>query len=256
MTLTQKVVAVLVLAAVAVGVLLYMGRAKTTETPVVTTSTSQSLAVPIAPMVTEKHDQKDSLSGTASKSYTLSMTYPQSSGTQLPEVYSFVHGAQAQFLDDYTSLTSAQAQDFPAEALAYEFNVTTRVATSTNTVTYIIETYQFEGGAHGGTDVDTFTYDKSGKLVTLDDVFAKPYLVTIASSSRQYFYNTLGDYADKDMIDSGTEATSTNFSTWYLTPSTVTFMFGQYQVGPYVIGIQEFPIQKSAIKNLLAPAFQ
>ncbi len=240
MTLSKKIAVVLVVALVVVGVLYVAGRAKKVTAPETTvTSTAQAGGVSIAPMVTESHTQTD-----AHKLYTLQMTYPQSSTTVLPDVYNFVQSTKQQFLDDYNSVTDAEARDFPAEALAYNLTVTTRVATSTNTVTYIIEAYQFEGGAHGATTETTFTYDKTGKLITLDDVFIKPYLPTVALLARQYFTTILGDNSQADMIDSGTEATTTNFSLWYLTPSTITFIFGEYQVAPYSSGILEFPLQK------------
>jgi hypothetical protein len=254
MTFTQKVVIVLVVAAAIIGVLYIAGKVK--NSPVATTTASStpvvhSTGIPVASMITESHNQTDPY-----KSYTLAMTYPQSSTNKLSDMYTFVQSAKQQFLSDYDSLTDKEAQMFPGEASAYNFTLTTRVATSTNTVTYIIETYQYEGGAHGDTTETTFTYDTSGKLVTLADVFAKPYLTTVASLARKYFDTTLGAASGLDMINSGTEATTTNFSSWYLTPSTVTFIFGEYQVAPYSAGILEFPLQKSAVESLLAPKYK
>ena len=264
MTMTQKVVGVLVVAAVVIAVLYYGGKIKYTPGVAESTTTSTSATVadgsatnsktngaPIAKMVTEAHNQKD-----AHKSYTMTSTYPQSSVTVLPEIYNFVQNAKQQFLDDYNSVTDAEAADFPAEASAYNFTVTTRVATSTNTVTYILDTYQYEGGAHGGTTVTTFTYDKTGKLVTLDNVFAKPYLPTLSSLSSKHFFALFGNDAQDDMIKSGTAATADNFSSWYLTSNTITFIFGEYQVASYAAGILEYAIPKSAVTTLLSTPFK
>ncbi len=205
---------------------------------------TQSHGLVIAPMVTDN----------AKVTYTdIEMSYPQSSATSLPEIFNFVQSTKNDFVKNYGSPSAADIkmmnlrQDFP-----YQLMMTTKVATSSQTVSYIISTYEFTGGAHGNTIVSTFTYDTNGKSVTLNDVFTGNYLSVIAPMSRTYFYKTIDPgYMNKEMIDPGTEATTTNFSVWYLTDKTVTFIFQQYQVGPYVIGIQEFPIDKSQIVNIL-----
>ena len=41
-----------------------------------------------------------------------------------------------------------------------------------------------------------------------------------------------------------------------LTDKNVVFIFGQYQVGPYVLGIQEFPVAKNSILNILMTEYK
>ena len=202
----------------------------------------------VAPLVTEK------LSG---KYYTADLSYPQSSAAKYSEVYNFATSTVQDFLSQAENISDSDAKIMNLGGdRKYNLVITTRVATSTQTITYILSAYTFMGGAHGNTDVETFTYDALGKLVTLDDFFAAPYLEKVADLSRTYFYNTLGDYANPEMIDPGTTATSTNFSAWYPTDQNITFIFQQYQVGPYVIGMPEFSIAKSDLSDIISAKFK
>ncbi len=192
----------------------------------------------------------------------MSLSYPKSSKTEYKEIYEFVTKARDGFPfgEDGTTLTDAEMKEMQ-DSIArrgeqYDFILTTRVATSSRTVSYILELYTDTGGAHGGTGVYTFTYDTQGKLVTLDRVFTKPYLEKISTLARAYLSNKLGDNTNQEMLDSGTEPTADNYGTWYLTHDGIAFVFGQYQVGPYVIGIQEFPLPKIQVSDLLAPEFK
>ncbi len=233
------------------GVVYILGQVHRPPAPhVFTYVPTPSTTVSLSPLVIEKKSE-DGLN----KSYSLDMTYPQSSFTRYPEMFAFVQNAKKNFLDDFSAISDADAKAMQLKDRPYNFTVSTRIATSTNTASYIIEVYTFEGGAHGGTAVGTFTYDTYRKLVSLSRLFSKPYLTQVASLARPYFYATLSDNPH-DMIDSGTAATSTNYSSWYVTDSTITFIFDQYQIGPYSIGIQEFPLQKSQVFEILSPEFR
>ncbi len=198
------------------------------------------------------------ISETATTTFThIELSYPKSSSSELPEIYNLIQQTKRDFLSEYGTLTLSEAQaKFLRRDSPYELYITTKIATSTQTVSYIIEIYEYTGGAHGGTDVQSFTYNKFGKLITITDVLGYNYLPQISKMAREYFYKNLGDYALPVMIDSGTEPKLDNFNTWYLTPKSVTFIFGQYQVGPYVLGIQEYPIEKSSITQILNPLYK
>jgi len=187
----------------------------------------------------------------------ISLSYPKSSPAELAEVYKFVQDIKNEFLKEYGKLTKDQADKLYIKAEdPYEMTVTTKIETSAKTVSYIIQTYQYTGGAHGGTSVSTFTYDKEGKLVTLDNVLESNYLEVIASQARDYFYINLGEYKNQTMIDEGSKATKENYSAWYILDDEIVFIFGEYQVGPYVLGIQEFRIDKAKIQNILKPSYK
>jgi len=240
---TKKILLAILFVIVAVlvaGTFLLPGKKKSPGTP--------PASAGVATIVSEK---------TVGKYYTMNLSYPQSGPTRYPEIFNFVAESKSDFLSQFGNISDRDAATMGlSDDQKYEYDMTTRIATSTKTVSYIIEVYEFTGGAHGNTDVATFTYDKSGKLVTLDDFFAASYLDRIAGLARTYFYSTLGDYAEPEMIDAGTEATTTNFSAWYLTDQNITFIFGQYQVGPYVIGMPEFSIARSSLSDIISQKYK
>ncbi len=189
---------------------------------------------------------------------TMDLSYPESAAINYPELFAYVQKSKQDFLDDFNSLTPTDIQTMHLGGdRKYNFTLTTNVATSTKTVTYIVEVYTFTGGAHGGTSVATFTYDAGGKLVTLQDVFMAPYLQKVSDLAHNYFYATIDPgYLQPDSVNAGTAPTAENYSAWYLTDKNIVFIFGQYQVGPYVLGIQEFPLSKQSIADILSPKFK
>ncbi|MFA6297336.1 MAG: DUF3298 domain-containing protein [Candidatus Paceibacterota bacterium] len=171
--------------------------------------------------------------------YTMNLSYPSSSST--PEIQVYVDQTKKEFLDSVPK-TEAEAkfENLGGDRI-YNLTSITKVTHSSSTISYVLETYQFTGGAHGGTNIATFTYDRKGKALGIGDILKSPdTLSKLSSASREYFYNKFPDQ-DKSQIDTGTEPTSDNFSTWYIDGDKIIFVFGQYSIGPYVLGIQEFP---------------
>jgi hypothetical protein len=66
----------------------------------------------------------------------------------------------------------------------------------------------------------------------------------------------LGEYKNPKMIDDGTSPDYENYRAWYITNDQIVFIFGQYQVGPYVLGIQEFKLDKNKLKNILKSQYE
>ena len=122
-------------------------------------------------------------------------------------------------------------------------------------VSIVLKTAYFTGGAHGGEDIFTFTYDKKkGKEVTLPDVFgsAPNYLRRISDYAASDLKEKLrlagsGD-PDMAMLKTGTAPTLENFSKFTLSKElTITFYFPQYQVAAYVFGQQTVTMPLSFI---------
>lgn len=250
MNRSEKIVVGVVLVALfgVIGFFAMRPAAKLPQQPIVLPNTSSS-QLTVAPMVTEENET-DYL--------TIDMTYPQSSQNKYSEMYTFIKNSKDEFLHDYGNITAEEAATMQLGSdRKYNYLMSTKVATSTNTVTYIIDVYTYTGGAHGGTGEATFTYDKNGRLVTLNDLFTAPYLDRIVPLARAYFMNKFEhDSSFEDSINEGTAPNMENYAAWYLTDDTITFIFQQYSIGPYVIGIQEFPLPKSAVADILSPRFQ
>lgn len=195
-----------------------------------------------APFETEKKKEKY---------YSFDLSYPRSSATSLPEIALYVEKSKEDILKLIPTTESAAEYEGLDEDRAYVLKMDTTVYTSSTTITYKIESYTFTGGAHGGTSVATFTYDRDGKLITLDDILiGSDSLNKLSVLARTYFYSKLGSATSREVIDIGTEAKRENFSTWYITDIGITFIFQQYQIGPYTIGIQEFPLSRTEAKTL------
>lgn len=202
---------------------------------------TQQEAEPItaAPLKTDKGEEKY---------HSYSLTYPDPVAG-LKEITQYVDQSRAQLLEALPK-DDAEAAMYgvgTTTASKYNITITTRIVRSTSTISYIIDNYMYTGGAHGGTDRVVFNYDQSGKLLALNDVLAGPdSLNKLSQAARTYFYKKLGtDEGTKSNIDTGTTPNAQNFERFYITNSTVVFVFGQYAIGPYVIGIQEFPVNRS-----------
>lgn len=187
--------------------------------------------------------------------YEIKLQYPESSSSSLPEIAALVGSQESQFMSDVdqaSATTESQAINF-ANGGPWSFYIDTRVATSSKTTSYILDIYNYEGGAHGVTDVYAFTYDNSGrKLLAQSDVLknASSTYSTLSTLARAYFNKKFPD-GEAFNLNAGTLPEPDTFSTWYLSGSDIVFVFGQYTIGPYVLGIQEFPVATSSIPTLL-----
>jgi hypothetical protein len=184
--------------------------------------------------------------------YSIDLEYPKARPNELAEVRDYVDMVRSDFMA-LVPKTAQEAEDQGfGEDRTLVLKMETTVYTSSTTVTYKLETYMFTGGAHGGTFISTFTYDKAGKLLLLKDILSSPdALEKLSARARNYFYNKLGSQGQREIINIGTEPKEENWSAWYATDKSVTFIFQQYQIGPYAIGIQEFPLSRAEAKTLL-----
>ena len=189
---------------------------------------------------------------TSGQYFKTTLSYPESSTDKYPEIYYYISKTKNDFVKEVSSITLEDAEIMHlSDGRQYELFIDYKVATSSKSISYIITTYIFEGGAHGITSVNSFTYDKSGKIININDVLKGDYLNRLSDISRAYFPAVLGDYYNDEMLKAGTEAKAENFSTWYLSDKTVNIIFGDYSIGPYVLGIQELSIDKKEISDII-----
>ena len=79
--------------------------------------------------------------------------------------------------------------------------------------------------------------------------------ITLASSAQAYFAQKFPE-GDADAVAIGASANPDNFSNWYETNEGIVFLFGEYAIGPYSLGIQEFPFSRKEYKNLFTAAYE
>jgi hypothetical protein len=185
--------------------------------------------------------------------YVMENNIPSAAEASYPELYTYVTQQMKDFEAQY-----GQDEDLKQiQTAPYELQIDTKIATSTQTISFIVSMYQYTGGAHGNTTIQTFTYDKLGKYITDKDVFASPdWKSQVSPYIQQYLSEHIGKYSTSEQIQGGTNPTKDNLNVWYLTDDAVVFIFEQYTVGPYVLGIQEVSVPKQEITGLLQKTFK
>jgi Protein of unknown function (DUF3298)/Deacetylase PdaC len=116
------------------------------------------------------------------------------------------------------------------------------------------DTNYYSGGAHGINTVDTFVFDAhSGERLEFSQIFNTDYLKLLSKLS-------LAELKVKDpkleiytFAEDGTAPIEANFKSFTLEPDGLRIIFGDYQVGPYVIGRPEIVIKYSDLSSVLKP---
>lgn len=99
--------------------------------------------------------------------------------------------------------------------------------------------YTFTGGAHGMTAVSTDNYDVvTGKKVNLSSIIVSNSVAKV----QQFVYKQLQKKYSPLLIDSYEKINLGKERTWVFSSNGVKLIFGQYEVGPYSIGITEITV--------------
>ena len=113
---------------------------------------------------------------------------------------------------------------------------------------YTITKYSYTGGAHGGTALLGLNFDrKTGEPVTEDDIFAFGYEERLSSALRAHLRSSL-DKEDYDMLFVTDITPSGNF---ILSKAGITYIYGQYEIGPYAVGIIKVTVPWDEIQDIL-----
>lgn len=153
-----------------------------------------------------------------------------------------------------------------------EFDVTYSSSTSQKlgVNSYIINTYEYTGGAHGGSKLYTFNFNKNG-IIKIDDVLNIatstnniPNDISISKIIATGLTKFLGDYADEKMINDGLGLSylkkdgktldktkcncdgffyGSNLQNFILQNDGIKFIFDQYSVAAYAAGQPETVIK-------------
>lgn len=117
-----------------------------------------------------------------------------------------------------------------------------------NWISYTVDTYSYLGGAHGGSVCSGLNFDrKSGKLLSEDDIFVYGYEETLNNALRSHLKSSLeedryGMLFDTDITPNG------NF---VLSSYGITYIYGQYEIGPYTAGIIKVSVPWDEIQSIL-----
>ncbi len=135
------------------------------------------------------------------------------------------------------------------ERFQLESNVTI-IRNDKDVISFILDIYEFSGGAHGNSSIYTFNYDVlKQKEITLEDISGgdQNFLKKVSDKTRDILKKDLAKRAEvapedfgSEMLYSGTEPNEENFSLFTLPEEgKITFHFPPYQVAPYVFGASE-----------------
>ena len=125
------------------------------------------------------------------------------------------------------------------------------------TVEDLVMSEYFAGAAHPTSHLVPLNFDaRTGRQYRMADLFAPGarYLARLSQLSRPALAKLLGPDADAGTINEGTTPTAENFEGWSVSPGGLDVTFGEYQVGPYAIGMPRITIPLAAVRDIVAPA--
>ena len=113
---------------------------------------------------------------------------------------------------------------------------------------YLLYRYEYTGGAHGIDYENGLTYNlKDGSRVMESDLFVEGYEEELSRILTARLPESAGDDV-YEMLFVKTIEPNGNF---YVTPSGVTYIYGRYEIGPYVIGIVHVDVPWEDLRALL-----
>lgn len=142
------------------------------------------------------------------------------------------------------------------EGLRYSYDSKYKTVDSGLYTSYVETVYEFTGGAHGSTNTVVYVFSKKdGKQInSITDIYNDNILSVLSSYTRRELPAQLSEktivVSDfQDMFDDGTEVRQENWQTFYFKDSSLVVVFGQYQIGPYVIGIHELEVPLAVLEK-------
>ena len=137
----------------------------------------------------------------------------------------------------------------PVAALSWERSLNGYIAGEHgDIISYIVSTYDFSGGAHGSSAELAFHFNrKSGEIIDEDDIFTEDSAVELSKllSARlqsDFAEETYDSLFIKDIEPNG------NF---IVSEAGVTYIYGQYEIGPYYLGIIKLTLPWEEREGLL-----
>ena len=117
-----------------------------------------------------------------------------------------------------------------------------------NLQSYRIYTYGYTGGAHGMDSEKGFTFSLSdGKRITEAELFRREYKPELSRLLTEHLKQAVSKET-YDMLFIKTLEPNENF---YLDPEGITYIYGRYEIGPYVSGIVRVTVPWEELEGLM-----
>ena len=116
-------------------------------------------------------------------------------------------------------------------------------------LTYLVETYSFEGGAHGMSyKIPVVLDSKTGAVVSEEDFFTSGYKEELGKRLTAHLHDAFENEEDYECLFTKDIEPNGNF---YLTADGVVYVYGAYDIGPYYLGIIEVTVPWTELEGLL-----
>lgn len=145
-----------------------------------------------------------------------------------------------------------------------------------NLTTYVFTLYEYTGGAHGGTNLATFTFGKNGRIAIEDILDINDNKdIEISRLIEKKLVSVLGDSSSPETINEGLGLAylredntidlakcncdgyffGSNLQNFVVTDNGIRFIMYQYQVAPYSAGMPEVTLSFEELKPYLKSEF-
>lgn len=150
--------------------------------------------------------------------------------------------------------------DRPEMVYSYDISYETFESPNKGAVSYVFTAYQFSGGAHGSTQINTFTFDNEGR-VDIEDMLnisennndielSRILAAKIKKEQDEMFIEDMmmkgmglaylkadGVTLDKEKCNCDGFFYGSNLQNFYILDEGITFLFNQYQIAPGALGV-------------------
>jgi hypothetical protein len=142
------------------------------------------------------------------------------------------------------------------EGRKYELTIKYSKTDGAKLTTHEIEAYSFTGGAHGITTIETLSFTSDGTQVSLSDLFVNDQSRgKLREKLKIVLYKDFAErlYTEPKMVEDGLSGEALDSMQFEATKTGLTFIFSQYQVGPYVSGIIKVPLTAAELSGIVKP---
>lgn len=146
-----------------------------------------------------------------------------------------------------------QVSLLPPETFAYENSVTgSEIEVNDRFLSYRVQTYIYQGGAHGFTSIMPFTYDlEKHRVASYDYLLKKGSEPAVVQVIRTNLATQLG--IDPSQLAEQGIGDFDYVGQPYLENGMVVFHYDPYAIGPYALGAPDVEVWPSQIENYLTP---
>jgi hypothetical protein len=155
---------------------------------------------------------------------------PEENAEYVDDVYAYGEEQIQNFISSRKEIETLSSASFP-----WNLDLDYKKYESDTIISYVVQGYEYTGGAHGNSFVTSFNFDKkTGKKIGIEDIVAN-----------ENTFKALSNMANKELVvdyPEGADAEPDNWSVWYVDDTSITFVFMTYQIAAYVTGQQELKV--------------